>query len=414
MHGLTDNSDEQKLTIIEQLTQSELALDQELVRQEFPTTDSIYLNTGSCGRKPASVLAAINAGWQKLNINPTYSTFLDAEPMKTARTAFSKLLAVEPQQLILTQNSTQGLQLIMHSLLLEAGDELVTTNTEHGSVKSIARNLSETRGVITKSAEADPKRGSRALCDGLLNLVTKKTRLIVVSQISSYTGWRADLKHLENEAKKKGVPVLIDGAHSMGQLAGSEIIGETSFWVGSAHKWLGGPNGTGVSYVTPEMVSLLKPVAVGDYYFDTLDNNPKDISRFESGGTADVVRWYGLIKACELQEQIGAENIQRKQFALAHYLREELEKAYNPVFRLPHQPEVHIGKSTALVACHWPAERVKVPDLREAIWSKFKIWIQPDFLNDKPGCGIRVACHYANTRAEVDTLLEALASFIAP
>lgn len=396
------------------MDQSESELDQDLVRREFPASDCTYLNTGSCGRKPASVLAAINAGWQKLNINPTYATFIDAEPMQSARCAFAKLLGVAPQQLILTQNSTQGLQLIMHSLLLEAGDELVTTNTEHGSVTSIARHLSDTRGVITKRADANPLLGSEAVCAGILNHITRKTRLIVVSQISSYTGWRADLRHLEHEAKKLGVPVLIDGAHSMGQLTGTEIIGESSLWTGSAHKWLGGPNGTGVTYIAPDMVSLLKPVAVGDHYFDALESDARDISRFESEGTADVVRWYGVIKACELQDVIGFEKIQRKQFALAKYLREELERAYHPVFRLPSLAKAQAGEASSLVACYWPAERVKVPDLREAIWSKFKIWIQPDFLNAKPGCGIRVACHYANTRAEVDRLLEALGEFIAP
>ncbi|MBP9089522.1 aminotransferase class V-fold PLP-dependent enzyme [bacterium] len=414
MHGLKDNCGEgSKLTATADLEQSELELDQELVRREFPASDCTYLNTGSCGRKPATVLAAINEGWQKLNINPTYATFLDLEPMQSARAAFSRLLGVEPRQLILTQNSTQGLQLIMHSLLLEAGDELVTTNTEHGSVTSIARHLGETRGVVTKRSDADPKLGSRALCDGLLNLVTAKTRLIVVSQISSYTGWRADLSHLESEAKSRGVPVLIDGAHSMGQLAGAEIIDESSLWVGSAHKWLGGPNGTGVGYVAPEMVSRLKPVAVGDHYFDALAADAGDVTRFESGGTADVVRWYGVIKACELQEIIGAEKIRRKQFALAQYLRQELERAYQPEFRLPNLQNSLASEATALVACYWPEERVKVPDLREALWSKYKIWIQPDFLNAKPGCGIRVACHYSNNRTEVDKLLEGLGAFIA-
>jgi selenocysteine lyase/cysteine desulfurase len=209
------------------------------------------------------------------------------------------------------------------------------------------------------------------------------------------------------------VPVLIDGAHATGQLAGAEIIGESSLWVGSAHKWLGGPNGTGVSYLAPELVSQLKPVAVGDHYFDALTADAGDISRLESGGTADVVRWYGVIKACELQDIIGAAKIRRKQFALAQYLREVLERAYHPKFRLPGSQGNLASEATALVSCYWPEERVKVPDLREALWSRFKIWIQPDFLNAKPGYGIRVACHYANTQTEVDRLIEGLASFIA-
>lgn len=168
-------------------------------------------------------------------------------------------------------------------------------------------------------------------------------------------------------------------------------------------------------YIAPEMVSLIKPVALGDHYYEAFDADAADLSRFESGGTADVVRWYGVIRACELQDIIGAEKIRRKQFALAQYLRHELERAYQPVFRLPSLHEEGVAsEATALVTCNWPAERVKVPDLRDALWSKFRIWVQPDFLNVQPGLGIRVACHYANTREEVDRLLEALQSFVAP
>ena len=182
---------------IAQLEEAEAALDQTLLLSEFPSSEKepercIYLNTGSCGRKPASVLAAINQGWQKLNINPTYATFLDEEPQNSARYAIAKLLGVDSSNLILTQNSTQGLQLIMQSLLREAGDHFITTNTEHGSVNTIARYLAEEHGVTTSRVNADPKLGSAALCQALLAHVTAQTRLILVSQISSYTGWRAN------------------------------------------------------------------------------------------------------------------------------------------------------------------------------------------------------------------------------
>lgn len=403
-----------EITSLQALESAEAALDSTLVAREFPRlppaqADCVYLNTGSNGRKPQSVLAAISDGWKKLNVNPTITTFLDEEPHNSARLALAALLSTAPERLILTRNSTEGLQLIMHSFLVSAGDELVTTNSEHGSVKSLARFLGETRGVVTKIADACPHKGSEALCRALLALVGEHTRLIVVSQISSYTGWKPDLKLLHEEAARLGVPVLIDGAHSLGQTIGPEVIGDTKLWVGSCHKWLGAPNGTGVAYVAPDMVQHLRPFAMGDYYYDYFEKDPADLRRFESSGTADIVRWWGLVRACELQKELGVNETVAKQLALARYVREGLGEL-RPQFRVP-GAALDAKEACGLVTCYWPAEKLKTGDLRQSLWQNHKIWVQPDFLGIA-GNGLRVACHYATGREEIDYLLEALKNYV--
>src|ERR1700733_8396402 len=157
------------------LGEIESQLDQVLIGREYPVDpDCIYLNTGSCGRKPTSVIAALNRGWQKLNHNPTILTFVDSEPSDLARSALSKLLDVDQKRILLTQNSTQGLQLLLNSFLREQGDELITTNTEHGSVTALSRFLAESRGVVTRRYDVDAFAGSKAFCQGLLNLVTAR------------------------------------------------------------------------------------------------------------------------------------------------------------------------------------------------------------------------------------------------
>ena len=156
--------------------QSEL---ETLIAWEFPPTpdSGTYLNTGSCGRKPRSVLDSIQMGWEKLNANPTIMTFVSDEPISSARQALARLLDVPPTSLLLTQNSTQCLQLMLTNLL-QAGDELVTTDKEHGCVRAIGRYLEETRGVTTRRYPIDPFEGSKKFCEGMMNLVTSRTKVI--------------------------------------------------------------------------------------------------------------------------------------------------------------------------------------------------------------------------------------------
>jgi selenocysteine lyase/cysteine desulfurase len=393
------------------LAKVEAQLDQHLVRREFPQDpDCVYLNTGSCSRKPTSVIAALNRGWQKLNHNPTILTFVDSEPSDLARRALSKLLDVDEKRILLTQNSTYGLQLLLNSFLREKGDELITTNTEHGSVAAISRLLAETRGVVTKRCEVDAFAGSKAFCQGLLNLVTSKTKVILVSEISSYNGWRPDLTSLFEETERAGIHLLVDGAHSPGQ--GLCRPGAHRLWLASCHKWLGGPNGTGVVVLAPDLVPDLKVVNMGDHHYDRLDANINDITRFESHGTSDVVRWYGVERACQLQDELGVDLMYRKQILLTQYLRDELERQFQPQFRTPDVFRTASGEASAMLVCHWPADRLKTKDLRDSLWTGWKLWTQPDFLNPTPGQGMRISCHVSTTKKEIDSLLDALSTLV--
>lgn len=354
-----------------ELSHSELDLS--LVRQEFPRGDRLYLNFGSSGVKPTSVLAAVLQGCLRLNENPTTFTFIDTEPWDAARNSAAKLLDVAPQSLMLTQNTTQGLQLIMHSFLLKPGDELVTTNHEHGSLNTIARHLEEMRGIVIRRHSVEPLDGDEAMNAGLLELVNEKTKLVVVSEISSMTGWRPNLSALISELEKRDVPFLADGAHTPGQ--GNARPAKYPLWVGSGHKWLGGPSGTGFAYVAPHLVPRLEPVWLGDRFYERLNESRSDLTRFESTGTCDVVRWLGLARACELYLQMG-------------------------------------DGASALLTFNFPAERVKTNDLRQALWSNHRIWTQPDFLLANPGHGIRISCHYSITRDDIEEFINALRNYV--
>jgi isopenicillin-N epimerase len=314
----------------------------------------------------------------------------------------------------------------MQSFLLKEGDELVTTDQEHGSLRTIAQYLSETRGIVVRkhhvrsSRQLDPDfdlksdakldNESTTHCQGLLSLVNEKTKLVAVSEIVSYTGWRPDLTMLAEELETKGVPLIADCAHGPGQMLCRPK--RYPMWVGSAHKWLGAPNGTAFAYVRPDLAERLIPVTLSDTYYGKRDLNAADLSRLEGTGTGDQARWRGLTRAIDLHLSLGVEAVVQYQIELAKYLRHKLETTLGPQFRTSNSFESAPHECTSMLNFRFGPERLKVPNLQDYLWHDHKIAVQLDYLNIDPGKGMRVSCHVSNSKEEIDRLLNALASAV--
>lgn len=380
------------------------SIDKKVQEQWLPAGDgSIYLNNGSCGRKPKVVLDAVAQGSHKLNLNPTLFTFLDATMRNQACEVAATAFGVPKETLMLTSSTTAGLQQIAQSFLLNPGDELVTTEHEHGSWKTICKYLEETRGIVVRRYQGDPLDGSKALCQGMLELVTPKTRLVEVSEIDCFSGWRPNLNLLSDALNKAQIPLLVDGAHSPGQGPCSPT--RYPLWVGSGHKWLGGPNGTGFAYIAPHLIPLLKPVWLGDHYYDFTETN---LLRFECLGTTDQTRWLGLTEAIKLWLELNPEAIAKRQQELVAYLRKGLQSLSGVELRTPDIK----NESSGMVTFTWQPEAVAVPNLQESLWSDFRIWVQPDFFYGQQGHGMRISCHPATTEQELDRLIQSLETLL--
>lgn len=383
-----------------------------IVEREFPRAPGAvtYLNAGSAGRKPTCVLDAITAGWQHLNINPTRTTFLEEEWITSARNVAAKLFSVDAKNLLLTDNTTAGLQLIMQSFLKNPGDELITTDHEHGSVKTIIRHLEETRGIVTRIHSLDAEVSSNQFCLNILSSVSERTRLVLLSEIDCFTGWKPDVNTIVESLALLDVPLLVDGAHSPGHVIARPAM--FPMWVGSGHKWLGGPNSTGFAYVSQELVPRLEPVWLGDFFFNRKDDDIYDITRFECKGTSDVVRWRALAVALDLHLQLDAPAVLAYQKSLVRHLREQLEATFEVTFRTPpfseHPGEEHAG----LLTFYFPDTDLSTRDLRQSLWNDHKIWVQPDFLNKNPGHGARVSCHYSLQEQDLDKFVKALKQYV--
>ncbi|HLG78675.1 MAG TPA: aminotransferase class V-fold PLP-dependent enzyme, partial [Ktedonobacteraceae bacterium] len=288
------------------------------------------------------------------------------------------------------------------------GDELVTTNREHGNAVAIMRFLEESRGVVVRRFDVPATATSEQLYLGLLSLVTERTRLVLVSEIDCLTGWMPDLSSLAESLEMLNVHLLVDGAHSPGH-----IIARPSrypLWVGSGHKWLGAPNGTGFAYVARELIPFLEPTRVAQHFFDKRESEIYDLTRFECNGGNDMARWFGLTAAIALYESLHPEDLFSYQKQLVASLAERLFERFGR--RVNIRTPIECNEYAGMLTFYFPDADVAVKDLRKALYDDYKIWIQPDFIGEKPGHGARISCHYSNTEAELGSLIEAIASYI--
>ncbi len=229
-------------------------------------------------------------------------------------------------------------------------------------------------------------------------------------KLSPYTGWRPDLTTLTQALEDGGVPLIADCAHGPGQMVCRPD--RYPMWVGSAHKWLGAPNGTAFAYVRPALAERLLPVTLSDTYYSKRDANASDLGRLEGTGTADKARWRGLTRAIDLHLSLGVEAVVQYQIKLAAYLRHNLEATVTPLFRTNNLFTVAPDECTSMLNFRFQPERLKVPNLQDYLWQEHKMAVQLDYLNDVPGQGMRVSCHVSNTKQEVDLLLGALAEVV--
>jgi len=389
------------------------AIDLDVVAQEYPPSKDghIYFNSGCCGRKPQSVLEAMARAYERINTNPCHFSFRDITAVDQARMAAANLLSLPAENILLAFSTTNALQIIMQSFLLKAGDELVTTDQEHGSLTTIAQYLAETRGIVVRRhAIPVDEENSEAHCRSLLALVNERTKLVAVSEIVSYTGWRPNLDPLVQALNRLNVPFLADCAHGPGLIRCQPA--RYPLWVGSAHKWLGAPNGSAVAYVAPALAERLIPVNLGDTYYSKKDLNPADLARLEGTGTPDLAKWRGLTRAIDLHMSLGIDEVVQYQLELAAYLRERLIGSIDPIFRINHLFDNGAQECTSLVNFRFPAERLKVSNLQDYLWDEHNIAVQLDYLNVEPAHGMRISCHVSNTRADVDRLIDALGQVV--
>ena len=254
------------------------------------------MNHGSFGACPLPVLAHQRALIDELEAEPV--AFLDTtfeSRIDEARHAVARFLNADADGLVFVQNATSGVSTVLQSLEFAPGDELLTTNHEYNATLNGLTEIARRAGakVVTIQLPLEITSDDEVV-EAFRAALTPRTRLALVSHITSPTATVLPIERVVRELKERGVDTLVDAAHTPGQVpVDVEALG-AAYWTGNGHKWLCGPKGSGVLHVRADRRDRVRPLVISHGWNDPRADRPRLWREFDWTGTPDPTPYLTL------------------------------------------------------------------------------------------------------------------------
>lgn len=368
-------------------------------------TDITYGNTGTLGACPRDVMDAYLHGLEELEQQlPDWPYFqADGEPltgyqqMRIARDRIGAFVNADGHEIALTQNATMGMSFIANGIELESGDEVITTDQEHTGGIGGWRLRAARTGIVVKELPLDSALdgGPEAVIDLFRRAITPKTKVLMVSQITSTFGVLLPAAELCSLAAEHGLFSVIDGAQAIGQIPVDLQELGCDAYVASPHKWLLAPKGTGFLYLRRDVPQRIWGTLAGSHY----DDWESGAFRFMQFGTGSVPIVDGLMAAFDFIDGIGLPRIVRWDHMLNRRLRDGLLSLPKARITSPADPAFAAAITTFRV------EGLSARDLQNALWQeKIRVRAQND-------CnGVRFCTHLYVAPNDIDRALNVISS----
>ncbi|HEY3496816.1 MAG TPA: aminotransferase class V-fold PLP-dependent enzyme [Polyangiaceae bacterium] len=238
-----------------------------------------FLNHGAFGACPRPVLAVQSELRARLEADPVRFMLKELEPLLDAvRVRLAGFVGARPRELALITNTTQGVNTLLASSTLRAGDEILITNHTYPACRNAVESWARRSGASVVVAEIPlPVSGEEPIVEAVLRAVTNKTRLALIDHVTSATALIFPVAKLTAELRARGVEVLIDGAHAPGMVRLDIAALGADYYVGNLHKWCCAPKGAALLWVSEERQARVRPLVVSH----GMTSQRTDRSRFQ-------------------------------------------------------------------------------------------------------------------------------------
>jgi L-cysteine/cystine lyase len=377
----------------------------ELIRQAMPaTTAHIYLNTGTFGPMPACVVEAMQARIQRewrdgrLGAKAFESIF---ETYSSGRSAVARLLHAESDEIALTDNTGEGMNIISYGFDWQEGDEVITTNHEHIGALAPLYQIRDRYGIVIRFADLG-HRADRPAEMVIGELITPRTRLIMLSHVTWTTGASLDVRAVSQIAHAQGIPVLVDGAQSAGVIPIDVKALEIDFYAIPMQKWLCGPDGTGALYVGRHALPYITSTYVGYWSIKHEEGLEWELNdnaqRFELGGRQTAALAGQVAVLNWLEQVVGYTWLHERIKELNNYAYRALESIAGLAMLTPHPGASGIISFT--LEGQDDAEMVKQLNEMHNI----------NVRNIPSTHALRISTGFYNTEEEIDALVKVLST----
>jgi len=356
----------------------------------------INFNNGGVSPSPAWVQEAMKRHLDFSNLAPSYGMWQILEPQQEGvRHRMAREWGVDKEEIAFTRNASEGLQICQFGYDLARGDEVLTTTQDYGRMITTFRQRERREGIVMKQIELpvpaeDPAEVVRLLEAG----ITEKTRLILVCHMINLTGQILPVRDIVRMARARGIPVIVDGAHALAHFDFKISDLECDNYSTSLHKWLFAPHGTGLLYVSREVIPEIWPLMAAR------DSMNGDIRKFEEIGTHPAANHLAVAEALTFHQGIGSE---RKAARLV-YLRDSWAMRLLEHDRIRLHTSLREGFACGIGTVE--IEGVDTTKLRDSLWNRHRILTVA--INHAQFQGLRVSPSVYSTMEEVDRFVEAM------
>jgi len=324
-----------------------------------------------------------------------YMRTVQWENKKKVGAKLAEMAGCSADELVITRNTTESLDLVIAGIDWKAGDEAIMAAQDYGAMLNQFKLVNKRHGMVNKilSLPNHPKSDDE-IVDLYASAITDKTKLLMVCHMVNITGQILPVRKICDMAHSKGVQVMVDGAHAFAHIDFSMDDLNCDYYGTSLHKWLSVPLGAGFLYVKNGKASNLWPLFAED------DLDPNDIFRLNHTGTHPVHTDLAIMNAIDYHNKIGMKRKEARLRFLQRYWTSKLRNQPNVIVNTPEDETRHCGIGNVGIKGIEPSDFAKI------LLEKYKIWT---VAINRPGVrGLRITPNVYTTTEELDAFVAAV------
>jgi cysteine desulfurase/selenocysteine lyase len=373
------------------------------VSQDFPFKDTIYLNNASTSLMPISSIKAMTdflVSYNEMGPDSKKADSYVTERFFLARKAVSYLIKCKPDEVIFTQSTTDGVNMVANGLKLKQTSNIIIRDSNHEHPANhypwvrLAEKLTVNNLKVNNVGYFD--------LEELRKMINNNTGLVVLSHALFNTGAILPVEQIGNILAEKNIPYFIDAAQTVGCLEDVDVNKiKCNFMSFNGSKWLCGPMGTGIFFCKKESGEMLEPLQVGgeSAIFHEGKIAYKEMPAKFQAGFRNWVGIAGLEASIVYLLRLGLENIRKKNIKLANMMREELSRIPGVILYGPDEPE----KRTSIVSFSLLNQEPKI--VVERLEKQNMILAVREIFTQKV---IRASMHFFNTESQILKVIDAI------
>jgi selenocysteine lyase/cysteine desulfurase len=354
-----------------------------------------YLNTGTLGPCRRETIEESMKMWKELESFPVkFYGGAGAESLaEKTRGIAARFFGCDISEIMITNSTTNGMNAVAQGLRLKAGDHILITDQEHSGGLLCWYYLAKYCGVIVDKINIPPGENNTDLVlQRIKENLRKETKLVSVSHVFSSTGLRMPIAEISSLARDNGSLCIVDGAQAAGAIEVNVKKLGCHAYAASGHKWLMGPKGTGLLYISKEARDLIRPMQFEESYNTYTNGN----------GVVNLACILGLGKAIEYLESIGMSKVEAHNLSLRNRLYEKLKDLNNATILSPKDGPLTSPMLTLLLR-----DSFNKNQFVKMLLDKHKLSIRPTH-KEFGFNGIRFSVHIFNTEKEIDFAAEVM------